>query len=157
MQGGRHKTLSRLIKLEGGRATEGRNQWQSPLGERMTEACRMKRVIVTPPNLAYCQLLDECACFCVRVCVVRCCIRMLLKQVCVSCRGVVLDAERQRDEQRWQWRCSLVQPRFDPFVNIQSDSSLWLAPPWYSHHSHDSWDVRRANATVLWGAGQICI
>lgn len=59
------------MKVEGGRAegeTSDRAWGQIPLGERMTEAGRMRRVIVTPPNLAHCQLSDVRVCGCFGVC-----------------------------------------------------------------------------------------
>lgn len=62
-----------------------RPRGQSLLGWRMTEADRLKRVIVTPPNLAHCQHSDVCRC---------CCVSMQLKQLC-ELQGC--GAEQQRD------------------------------------------------------------
>lgn len=42
------------------------------------------------------------------LCAVHCWMWTLLQQVCVSCRGVVLKTEQQRDMQRCHWRGSLV-------------------------------------------------
>lgn len=64
--GEKHKTQSRQMKVKGGRAEGERGEnsdraWgQGLLGGRMTEAARMMRVIVTPPNLDHCQHSDTC-------------------------------------------------------------------------------------------------
>lgn len=73
----KHKTKNRCEnkRLEGWvKKRQADRPWgQSLLGWRVAEGGRLRRVIVTPPNLAHCQHSDVCKCGCVS---------MQLKQVC---------------------------------------------------------------------------